>query len=145
MSKQEDLDNIWGPQPSEQEYVCFLKRNNERIKDFSKKAIDVSDESQLFAQKIGISVEDLWTLGDSKKVVTFSIGSTRYYPTWQIKDGVLVEGLPKVIEHFNNQVELVLWGIKPNNSYLEGKTPAEALAEGNVDSVMKTIAALNEI
>lgn len=119
------------------------ERNEQRLKERAKRAIDASQTGQSFAGSLGISVQELWEMQVRGEVIGFSVGNIRFYPVLQARDGKIAEGVASLPEALGSDVPgLINWALKPSR-FLDGQTPSDALVEGKIEAVVQAAVASN--
>ena len=121
------------------ELETLYSRNSERVKDQIIELLDASDDSILFAHRLGISYEELSGLAESNKVVSFTAGDRALYPRWQLDNGQIISGVTDVFRLFPGDIVTASKWINRNNVEFDGKSPLDLLKEGKKEEILQYV------
>lgn len=141
-------EDVWGSPPSA-ERVRASKRNQSRLlAQREQRLVRRAATVEEFARLLGWTVEQVAATVKAREVVSFaaSAGHT-VLPLWQIVErpdsaAELLPGLAELQRAFGRDVPALDAWITARNASLGGRVPSEVLAEGDVDSVLRSVEAL---
>jgi excisionase family DNA binding protein len=91
-------------------------------------AFDVKETAEL----LGVSAASVHQMVYSAELVAVRVGGAWRFPAWQFSADGVVAGLEEVVGGWRNSfVRLSIWAGEPSRE-LRGRTPAEALNDGDV-------------
>ena len=143
-------EDLWGLEPTEGELTGALRsarcENEARLAQVRAASVTVKEA----ARSTGVTVEAVNEAVDAGQLLTVAAADGhRLLPTWQLATadhaalyGPALAGVADLIRVFpGGTVALTLWACRPSAD-LTGRTPAQALADGNADTVIATARAL---
>jgi hypothetical protein len=134
----DDLDPaLWGPAPSRDEYLGAVLRDQRRLEAARVAVLEDSLTRRQAADRLGVSPQRVSALVDDGELVALDDGQLRL-PGWQFDPDTprgRLPGLARLQSAFpGGPVSLTLWATRPNPA-LGQRTPARALASGDLDDV----------
>lgn len=140
-------EDLWGPEPAEAQLAGALRsarcENEARLARVRAVSVTVEDASR----STGVTVEAVNAAIAAGQLLTIAAADGQtLIPTWQLATadlgGPALAGIGDLARVFpGTTVALTLWACKPSAD-LAGRTPARALAEGQVDAVIAIARAL---
>lgn len=129
----------FGPRPDPGELAGALARNRQRLWQARQELYGGAFDYATAAAMLGVSDRQVSNLVAGGKLLTVDGPHGKRLPAWQFDldtSGVRLQGIDRVAAVFPGRVlGLSSWMATPNPS-LAGRTPAAALADGDVDLVV---------
>ena len=129
----------FGPKPDPGALAGALARNAQRLWQARQELYDRAIDHPTAADLLGVSDREVSNLVAAGKLLTLDGPDGERLPAWQFNldtSGVRLQGIHRVAAVFPGRVlGLSAWMVAPNPS-LAGRTPAAALADGDVDLVV---------
>jgi hypothetical protein len=135
----DDLDlQVWGQRPSQAEATAATVTAHRITHEARARVLAESLGRAGAAERLDVSPQHVSRLVDAGELVALADGGQLRLPAWQFHADTprgRLEGIDVVARaHAGGPVTLSQWMTRPNPA-LAGRTPAEALADGEVDAV----------
>ena len=142
----EPLDeSVWGPAPSrkrvrnsEKQASALLQRQHDRL------LVHLMSTDE-FAERVGWSTDQVRAAADSGDIIYYKLQGRLFLPNWQFVSDERSDLLPELRtlrQYFGGDVAaLGVWIESPAVS-LNNRTPRQALAEGDTETVLDSIATI---
>lgn len=131
--------DLFGAAPTPDEVLAATVRNEQRLWDYRRRLAAESLTREQAAERLAVTPNQITNLVRDRHLAAFDHGGQTLLPAWQFnadsRRGRL-EGIDRVAAVFPGwALSLSSWATTPNPA-LGGRTPAQALAEGDVDRVV---------
>ncbi len=131
--------DLWGPAPSRAEFAAAAARSERRIRQARLRVLEDSLSRDRAAAVLGVLPQQVSKLIAARDLLTLEAGRELRLPRWQFDPDTpkgRLEGIREVMHTFGGGVvTLSLWATRPNPA-LGRRTPAQALADGDVGAVV---------
>jgi len=129
-----ELAERYGPMPEPMRIVGVEEA--QRGRELRERVAEASLSREQAAQYLGISPQAVSERKKAKKLAAIRRGRETRFPAWQFTDEGTLPGLEQVIGSWpGSPLALATWAQRPSPD-LDGRTPAEALRDGDVDAVI---------
>lgn len=145
-SRQPDpLDpSVWGPAPTNAEVAHASAQSELRMRRARERLLAEALTREEAAARLGVGERQISKLIGSGELVSLEDGRERRLPAWQFDADTSkgrLEGIRELAHAFSGgPLTLSLWAVRPNPA-LGRRTPAQALADGDVDAVVTAASA----
>ncbi|MBA2316379.1 MAG: DNA-binding protein [Euzebyales bacterium] len=133
---------LFGPPPSPADVVVATLRNTARLWERRGLLAETALTRAKAAERLGVSPNQITNLISDGHLVAFDHAGARLLPAWQFhadSSSGRVDGVREVAAVFpGGVVSLSAWATT-RNAALGGRTPAQALLDGDVDRVVAVV------